>query len=219
MESQTIWSSQRLIFRSGSLFHDLLKQDIQKGGGELFGTWRCGCGETKSKKPGVAADFKNLVCTNCRGTLSIYDELHLVDNEAMIVGHADLALVEGGWLYLAEIKSISQNQFRELTRASTDHRAQLFMYARMARLMGYRVHPTMSVFYVCREWLMENPFKEFTVEYDDAAERMIEPFVEEARAMAAFKRGGEVPSRTLCGQPNAPRAKKCPVVMFCFRHG
>jgi hypothetical protein len=133
-----------------------------------------------------------------------------------VIGNCDISFLErGDYLLLTELKSISKKQFTDLTDAKPDHKLQILLYWWMAKEMGYNVHPTLSIFYSCREWMVGNPFKEFIIPTDNADRRVL-PLLREARAIKDWKDHGVIPERTLCNGPETPRAKKCSLCTECF---
>jgi len=207
------WTSQRIIFRSGEILHELLRDEITRKSRTVFGNWRCGCKKTITEH-GFAIDFKNVRCEHCGGPTNIYDEFKLINEECKIVGHADIAYMEDGWLMIGELKSVSKLIFDSLSGAQPDHQYQARMYSWLARQMGYNVHDHVVVFYVCREWMFKNPYKEYLVYWnpDDPPQ----PYVDLAMEFKIYRETGAVPPRTLCTSKAAPRSKKCATQVFCF---
>lgn len=212
------WHPMKLIHHMGEAAHNFVKGKVIEESRSVFGHWRCGCEATRIGPMTMRDMLKTEQC-DC-GMPYEYDELTLTNDEYSIVGNCDLAVQEsGGILVFSELKSISKKQFDQLSDAKPDHKMQLLMYVWMAQQAGYEVHPSASVFYVCREWMIGTPYKEFVVDISDV-ERRVSPLLREAMAMKQWQHeDGPVPDRTWCNRPEDSRAKKCGMCAECFLRG
>ena len=212
--TESNWQSMKLIHAMGHASAKYVEETVIKQTDKVFGFWKCLCGAHRIG-PCTAAELVADPCGECNHSPSIYDELTLTNEEYGIIGNCDLAFMENGWLIMTELKSISKKQFDDLTDAKPDHKLQALLYHWMAEQSGYRVHPALSVFYSCREWLIGNPFKEFVLPTENA-DRRVQPMLREAAAIKEWKEGGDIPERTLCNRPEDSRAKKCGMCTECF---
>lgn len=211
------WQSMKLIHEMGHASAAYVTRNVLAQSDAVFGYWKCICGDLRLgpfRKSEISEHDES--CENCNQHVSVYDELTFKNEEYKIVGNCDLAFMDDqGFLMLSELKSISKTQFVDLGDAKPDHKLQLFLYYQLATLAGYQLHPSLSVFYSCREWMIGNPFKEFLLDAD-TAERRTEPLLREAMAIQQWRSNQIVPERTLCNRPQDARAKKCGMCAECF---
>ena len=211
------WHSMKLVHVMGNAIHEFVKDRIIKGTDQVFGFWTCLCGSTRIG-PSTFAELEEVHCTECNHPADRYDEFTLRDEEYKIVGNCDISVKDGQYLIMSELKSISKRQFDDLVVPKPDHVVQLLFYVWLAERNGYRVHPTASVFYACRDWMIGSPYKEFTIDVSTAATRLA-PYLQEAAAMVEYRENSVIPSRTACSQPTDSRAKKCAMCAECFLRG
>lgn len=213
------WQSMKLIHAMGHASAKYIENIVLNQTDKIFGYWRCVCGAHRIG-PCKKSDLIPDPCGECNQSPSIYDEMTFTNEEYGLIGNCDLAIMEeGDFLLLTELKSISKKQFDDLSDAKPDHKLQLLMYYWMAVQAGYRVHPSLSVFYSCREWMIGNPFKEFMLPAD-TAERRVEPMLREATAIKEWRdNDGPIPERTWCNRPEDTRAKNCGMCAECFTRG
>lgn len=185
----------------------------------MWGRWKCKCGLTTSSIPSLFREIpEDRVCTFCQEPLSIYEEVPMPDTELGIVGTPDLIIYRPAHkaLHLSELKSISHEQWKELSRPKPDHVLQVMFYWHLMQRRKYRVTSHPSVLYATRGWMFTgDPFKEFPV---DAAKEMprLEPYLLDAAALQASRAGGPLPPRVTCADRMSPDAKKCEVCDACF---
>jgi len=207
------WQSMKLIHAMGQAAHDYIKGTVIGQEANVFGHWKCLCGNRIG--PMTRSEAFELECEDCGNSFVEYDEFTIHNEEYKIVGNCDLAIKSGDFLILSELKSISKKQFDDLRMPKPDHVLQAYLYVWMAEQAGYRVHPTGSIFYACREWMIGNPYREFDID-TSSAERRCTPLLDEAMAIKNWKDDGVVPERVHCNRPEDSRARQCGMCVACF---
>ena len=208
-----------LTFAQGNAIHDVLKHRVGMGGAPLWGFWECRCKLTSTTIPSLFNDLpEGQVCSYCRSPLSTYKEVPMPDTELGIVGTPDLIVYRPAHkaLHVSELKSISHDQWKELSRPKPDHVLQVMFYWALMKRRKYRLTSHPSVLYATKGWMFSgDPFKEFSI---DAAreEKRLEPYLEDAKALQVSRAGGELPPRVTCADRMSTEAKKCEVCDACF---
>lgn len=178
----------------------------------VIGLWTCPCRSTQHDGLGD----RTRTCPRCRLPLLTYNERPVWEHDLRIVGNPDLQL----WLWekvqVVEIKSLNKTAFDVLSRPERDHVFQVNQYGRMLRAAGVPVHDTAIIFYVCKDFRWDSPYKEYHVGREEL-DGVIAAQWEQVRHYRAHERDGSYPARlTVCSHTGAPTAKNCPVVVSCF---
>lgn len=214
LPSQELWDSQSITFKTGEGIGEFIVDRMKAMDGRVYGDWRCPC--RQSKYTGLQTIAQSMVCNTCGHPTDIYEELHLKDEDYMLVGHCDLAVEWDNALYLTEIKSTNENGANEVQNApKMDHLLQLLFYIYMARRAGLEVHSRASVLYVRKEWMRGNPYTEHVITYEDHA-HLLEPYLAEALEYAEFFDTKLLPTRTVCSEMTDTRATQCYLCHECF---
>lgn len=217
--SQGLSMTDSLTFAQGDAIHDVLKHRISVGGpSHLWGKWKCQCGTTKTEEPCLLSEVDlETKCRACGQPTVGYVEVSMRDEELKVVGNPDVLLLlpEFRALYVAELKSISHEQWKELVRPQPDHVMQVVFYWLLMRRKGYRLIDKVSVVYATKGWMFSgSPIKEFVI--DPLAElARLNTYLDDARAMVAFREGGPLPKR-VCQSAQVTQAKQCDVCSTCF---
>lgn len=210
------WMS--LTFRVGEAIHDFIKEKfVSANGARLYGRWRCACKHTVTENM-LLAQVPKIKCEKCGMVPSIYDECRVTNEEAKVVGHADIMLLfDDGYYYPVEIKSIKHEEWMELTRPKPDHLMQLISYWRFHKEKGYRMASRGTVLYVSKGFLFKGtPYKEFSVQIAGTEQRL-QPYLDSAMELVRYRETGKLPTRVLCRNESSPMAKQCHVCGMCFR--
>jgi hypothetical protein len=157
-------------------------------------------------------------CDKCQSPLLNHAELQVIDDTDKIVGHIDLALYMNA-LLIVEVKSMARPQFEELNRPQPDHIVQTLLYWRLfERKRTISLYDKVSILYVCKDWKIGTPFKEFVVDVPSNYERATSYLIE-ARQLNDYRTGtsSAPPPRTLCSSRSQKRAQSCPAAVACFR--
>lgn len=205
---------QALTYAQGDAIHDFLKRRfLVSHKDHIFGDWSCDCGDTTIEKVTMRAAERHR-CETCNGHLNRYKECRLINEEYNLSGSPDISLRYSAML-VGEFKSMAAKLFDELTRPVPDHVLQATFYWKLYKLCGYSVYPVVSILYVKKDWTMKLPYKEFIVDAV-ANEKRLDPYLEDLQEFKAAAQTGTLPARTVCGTPDAPPAKNCPVCVACF---
>lgn len=208
-----------LTFAVGDTIHDVVKARAVIGSpSQVWGNWRCRCGQTKTAQPCLGDAVNPSTCGVCAGPIDIYEEVPMRDEELKIVGTPDLVLFlsQPQAHYITELKSISDKGYEELSRPKPDHVIQVLFYWYLMNKLGYRLVDQVSILYITKGYKFRgDPYKEFTLQPSINLSRL-EPYLEEARSLLSYAAGGRLPPRIVCGSDTAPEAKKCDVCSICF---
>lgn len=212
-----------LTFRQGDAIHDVIKERAAAGGPSLvWGRWRCQCGSHRVNTPCTSDEVdRSVVCANCEQTADVYEEAEFVDSELQVVGHPDLLLwfSDLSAFYVTELKSISSDQFKELVRPKPEHVIQVLMYWYIMHRQGRTLIDTVSLLYITKGYTFRGvPYKEYLIDVPSSLKRL-EPYLEDAKAILAARKGGELPPRVTCAARESPDARCCEVVDLCFGNG
>lgn len=220
--AQRLSFTDSLTFAQGDAIHNVVRERAVQGSPDMvWGRWSCLCGASKTKEPSVfSAREENKTCPDCKQELNVYTEVSMFDKEYMIVGNPDLVLYmpEEDALHVTELKSISHDAWKELTRPLPDHVLQALFYWFLMKRKGYRLTDRVSILYITKGWMFSGePYKEFTFDAP-SQEHRLNTFLEDALAVKSSRAGGKLPHR-ICAVENAPTAKKCDVCKSCFGVG
>lgn len=217
-KAQGLSLTDSLTYAQGDAIHDVMKQRVTAGGERLvWGNWQCRCEKTRTKKPCLFSEVDKTPCPSCGGMVENYVEVPMRDEELKIVGTPDLLTLipEQSALYPTELKSISHDVWKEMSRPIPEHVIQVVFYWFLMMRLGYRITNRASIVYVTKGWLFHgNPFKEFTIDASEMVGRL-DNYLEAAAAIHASRAGGNLPKRT-CDNERSADAKKCEVCRTCF---
>lgn len=206
-----------LTFHIGDAVHNFVKARAAVGRGEhLYGDWECRCGKlhvTNTLYPEASAQ----VCTACDTPADRYRELNVRNEGLLLTGSPDMLFYykRHDALLPVEIKSISHEEWKELSRPKPDHLLQVLFYWHLLRESGRKVLPSVVVLYVTKGYVFGSPYKTFVLDAPSIESRLA-PYINEARARKVAIDAGAIPPRTLCSSPDASDAKKCHLVTVCF---
>jgi hypothetical protein len=197
----------------------IIKRMKASNPGELYGLWKCACGQTEVKA--IYQDAIAEVCHSCGTVPSNYNELRLVDDEYGITGSIDLSLMVDRAFYFTEIKSMKHELWLELAAIVPDHKIQIMFYYWLARRNAMPIHNKLSALYVSKNnTLFKSPFKEFGFDPRPEYERRLAPSLEEAAAYKAAVNDPAAPlPKKICSSPTGSQAKKCAMCALCFSMG
>jgi hypothetical protein len=203
-----------ITFAIGDAIHDYIKGRFVKGHPDkVHAKWACLCG--KEWFVGLFKDRPRKQCDHCSTAPYKYNEVRITDSETKLTGSPDLLLwlEELGAYYIVEIKSAAAETWKEMVRAEPNHKVQVSLYWWLLQRAGMPVVNRTSVLYTNKEFSFKFPYKEFVV---DPHTVDLSPYMEDLEKLADALKGGELPPRIMCGGPDAPEAKKCPVRVTCF---
>lgn len=180
----------------------------------VLGKWECVCGETSVTEV-YRHDFAS--CPLCGNKPDVYKEMQVQCDIVRIKGHPDLLIYLGGKLYVLEIKSINDREYKELKAAKPDHVYQGMGYRRMLKLMGYNVADEIIVIYATKDYKFGSPYHDFVVPVTDATERVLDGLWKKAGELRKHRDAGTRPPRTECRDTSSPMAKDCPFLGDCFQ--
>jgi hypothetical protein len=222
--------SDELTFSQGDAIHDLLKAKARDGDpAKVWGKWSCRCEALMHEEPCTFSEIdRDEECPHCHTRVDRYHEVSMFDEELWIVGNPDLILYYASVdaYLITELKSISPDQFKELTRPKAEHVLQVVFYWFLMHRLGYRLVDTVSIYYASKGWMFGSPTKEFTIDPRAMVHRL-ESMVEEAKEHKASilsiqakqsnpRLIATLPARTFCASPTSTHAKKCSDCSICF---
>lgn len=218
--AQVLRLAEQLTYRQGEAIAEVIVKSVRNvAPTQIWGDWQCRCGHTRTQSPCLYSEATAASpCPHCGGMLDEYVEVPMFDEQYKIVGNPDLLLYlpEHDALQGVELKSITPNDFPDLARPQPEHLVQSLFYWWLMHRLGYRLTTTWSIVYVNKGHSFRgNPYKEFVI---DAAAQVsrLEPLLEEAMALRAYREGGALPPRVRCNTPNDSKAKKCHECQACF---
>lgn len=214
IDPDPVFDSQGLTFAQGEAIHDYITDKIiRKHPDKIYGMWSCSCGTTTQE--GLRSDVTDS-CNKCGTTLSKYGEIKLIDEELKITGSVDLSLLVRNSFLLTELKSMKHELWQELARPEGNHVIQILFYWYLARKLGLDLHDKVSVLYATKNYVFNNPYKEFVMCPSDELHKL-DDYLEDARVLkAAIHDGGPLPPRLSCPTRNSPAAKDCQFCNVCF---
>lgn len=217
--SQGLSMTDSLTFAQGDAIHDVIKHRISIGGPKhLWGRWKCRCGSTVTEHPSVLSEVDlTVTCSACKQPTVSYVEVSMRDDEFKVVGNPDVVLFMSEFkaLYVAELKSISHDLWKDLVRPQPEHVMQVVFYWLLMRRKGYRLLDKVSVVYATKGWMFSgSPIKEFVLDPFVELPRL-NTYIDDAKAMVAFRKGGDLPKRP-CQSAQVTQAKACDVCSTCF---
>lgn len=209
-----------MTYRQGDAIHDVLKERAVQGApAQVWGKWRCRCGSLRVEEPCTFDKVdQGLLCEKCDQPAKTYEETEFLDDELNILGHPDLILYlpDLAAYYVTELKSISHEQFKELTRPKPDHVIQVIFYWYLMHRKGMPLVDTVSVLYATKGYVFKGkPYLEFTINVK-AALKNLDPYLDDARAILRARTTGELPPRVYCAAKESPDARACEVAGLCF---
>lgn len=220
--TEAVTGGHRLMWAQGRATEAHIREAVigSTDGSVVYGNWKCRCG--KAAHRGFRPAFDNR-CHTCGHALDQYGEIVLMDHEHRITGSCDLSLIPDNKVLVAEIKSMTPEQFDALTAPLPDHCNQALMYREMYRRSGYAVHDHVVILYGRKQfrWGGGNSrkpvYKEFRVRADTAqARNMVDTCYATALEIARHNAARSHPERTKCQDATCKTAKSCPVAHLCF---
>lgn len=218
----------RMLWAIGKTVEAHIREGLIELYGEenCLGRWKCACGQ--SEVIGVGGSKER--CTNCTTVHKTYDEINLRDEETRLTGSPDFIVrdVNTGLWTVVEIKSIkvvpkngvqtSAPEFHTLSTPSRSHALQALLYRWLMQRLGYEVSDEVLVIYGAKDYVMESPYKAFSVDGEAdqnvmAVENLTAVASEYADAVRAKTLTPRIPQ---CSSINSTRAKACPCVVSCF---
>ncbi len=213
--------TQSLTFAQGDAIHDVLKDRVASGAPQqVWGRWTCRCKTTTTEAPCLFSEVDpKRSCPACHQPLDVYVEVPTRSDKYMVVGTPDLLtlLTEHQALYISELKSISHDQWKVLSRPDPDHVIQVLFYWLLMRDAGYRLANRVSIVYATKGYLFTgSPIKEFTLDASTMMPRL-DVYLRYAEQIIETRKGGNLPARLdACLNDHSPEAKKCDVCHSCF---
>lgn len=213
--------SDALTFAQGDAVHDALRDRLVKSAPDrAYGRWGCRCGTTVTDKPGIfSAVPATMVCPACKGTLNVYHELTVRDEDHKITGSPDFLLYSptNNFLLVTEIKSMSHDMWKDLARPIPEHVLQVAFYWYLLSRAGYRLADKASILYATKSYVFRgSPIKEMLVDMPALMDSgRLTTYIAYADAVKAARHGGALPDRP-CASPEQTNAKNCDVCVQCF---
>lgn len=207
-------------FRQGEALAEVLVNAVRDNAPEqVFGNWRCVCGNHNTDDPCTYAQATSLgACEQCGGLADQYVEVRIQNEEYRIVGRPDLMLINvDGVIHITEIKSITPNEFPDLAYAKPEHVLQAIMYWWLLTQAGYTVSDIVSVLYINKGHSFRGePHREFVVNAPANVPRIDDMLAEAARLRDYRHNDGPLPERTKCHTAEDTDAKRCYLCQACF---
>lgn len=209
-----------VVFAQGNMLHDEARRRYANQIPEMFyGFWRCGCRETceEGTKSSVSKS-----CKHCGGGLDEYVELRVIYDD-IEVGHSmdGLLLHASGQLEVVEIKSCTKEAFEKYKtnqRPDMEHVTQAGAYWKALRVAGYDVTDTVSVVYVCKEYV--TPSQSYTIQTpmnDVIVENNVDPLYDDMPIINELEFKAPLPPRMgSCVKCGTGGTKYCSVAALCF---
>jgi hypothetical protein len=209
-----------ITFAQGDAIHDFVKKRFVEGHPDkVWASWQCRCGTTTTP-PMLYKDIDEaMVCRVCRSLPFKYVEVLFADNEYEVIGSPDLLLYLNAQraYYITELKSISSDLWDRLERPQPDHIIQTLFYWKLLRANGYPLVDQVSILYVKKEYTWKWPYREFVVKPEEQLHRLEDFLRDLGQIRDARESTNPLPPRLVCGTPNSPEAKQCPVCVTCFQ--
>lgn len=180
----------------------------------VFGHWDCIC---KAQRHTGFKPRPSTRCGTCSGQLEHYAELTLTDDENGVTGNPDIVVRHEEKYLPVEIKSMTGEQWSELTTPKAAHVYQAMGYRHLLRTAGYPVHDDVVLIYCSKHFKWGTPYKEFHVNASTSLrESTMDDLFAKAREIKLHREAGTTPPRHVCQSESSPRARKCPVQALCF---
>lgn len=219
--------SDRLLWAIGKAVEAHIRESMidMYGRHNVLGQWECRCGGLKYT--GIGNDKK---CKVCSGLATKYFEYHILNEETMLSGSPDLLIrkkEKAPWT-VAEIKSIkvvgkggvrnATPEFHTIMAPVRNHSLQVLSYQRLLRMNGVDVTDDTLVCYGAKDYVMESPYKFFTLDAESPENVMAVDYLfdlaKEYRSAITKKK--LLPRIGLCSSCTTTKAKGCPCVTSCF---
>lgn len=225
--SQTLTMSDIMTFAQGDAIHDEAKAMAREGAPHMtWGKWSCKCEFLFHHEPCTYSEIdQEETCPHCLGKVDHYHEVSFFDDEYGVVGNPDLLfyIPRSGAFHINEIKSISHEQWKELTRPKPEHVFQVCWYWLLMHRKGVRLTDRVSVIYFTKGWLFGNQSikKEFMIDPQAELHRL-DDMIADALAYKAHRlaraAGEENPTLPLrqCANDQTKQAKGCHACDVCF---
>lgn len=212
---ENITGAHRVMWQIGrAVEHHVRNQVIDGYVNGVFGCWKCLCGEAEHTGFKPRSQEK---CQTCRGSMTEYHEITLTDDVNGVTGNPDIILRHDERYLPVEIKSMTGDQWSDLTTPLPGHIIQAMGYRHLLRTAGYPVHDDVVLLYTSKHFKWGTPYKEFHVNASTSLrEATMDELFARAREIKDHHEAGTIPPRTLCQTAKSPRAKKCPVQGPCF---
>lgn len=186
----------------------------------IYGDWRCNC-ESEQFVGYHPADRQ---CQRCGSGLDNYHEINLANSQYRVTGAPDLLYDHHGYIVPIEVKSMKKRAaqgktdgFDNLMGPKSEHIMQVLTYRRLLELAGFRVHDEAIIIYVCKDYCIGSPYKEFHVDATDPAYgEYAEEILSRAQQVYNATRSLLPPRLSKCETMDSTRAKSCPLVARCF---
>lgn len=217
MKGQEIFDSLGLTFAMGNSMHDYIRNKIAiKHPDKIFGKWSCVCGRTFFTGTKQEALMES-ACKHCKGEMHSYGEVQVVHEGMGVTGSIDLTLLVNNAFIITEIKSMARRYWDELIRPQPEHLIQVLLYWHLAKEAGYSIHDKVSIIYAVKDFIFQNPYKEFVLQPSKVIHR-IEDYLRDAILLRAAITNKEapLPVRLLCPNIDSPEARKCDLSTICF---
>ncbi|ALT58040.1 exonuclease [Pseudomonas phage SM1] len=227
LPQQRLTVSDLTTFAQGDAIHDVGKSLARDGAPYLtWGKWSCKCEYLKHEDPCLYEEIdQEEVCPHCHTHVDQYHEVSFFDEEYGVVGNPDLLfyIPRSSAYHVVELKSISHEQWKELSRPKPEHVLQVVWYWLLMRRAGKRMTDRCSIVYYTKGWLFGDQInnKEFLVEPEKEVKRL-DDMIEDAKRYRAHRKAliaktsAPLPTRT-CAREDVKAAKACPVCELCFR--
>jgi hypothetical protein len=213
---QQVTGAHRVMWKFGRAVEQHVRDNIieAKKYADAYGVWKCVCKRTEQ----TGYFPHNVRCPMCKGKLDNYHELTLFDHEAGIVGNPDLLMRHGLPFLPIEVKSITGEDFKDLTQPQGDHIFQAAMYRHLLVRNDMPAYDEVVIFYTSKHFRWGSPYKEFHVDVTTPQiTRLVEDAVAQAREVKLGNAQRLVPTRTVCADNTCTRAKNCPAQNLCFQ--
>lgn len=217
---QRLSMSDVFTFAQGDAIHDAAKAKARDGSPQMvWGKWSCKCEFLFHTEPCTySAIDQEETCPHCLSKVDRYHEVSMFDDEYMVVGNPDLVFLipRSKAFHVTEIKSISHEQWKDLTRPKPEHVFQVVWYWHLMQRKGYKMTDRVSVVYITKGWLFgsQSNIKEFMIDPREELHRLAD-MIADAKAYKDAREGGALPTRT-CAAREAKAAQECHVCDVCF---
>lgn len=200
-------------------------------GQAAIGHWRCHrCGERRefcSRPAPLGKEENDFIGATIHEHRWEYEEVEFTDPATGISGSIDaLAALGGLKLFIVEVKIMAPDQWEKLVAPLAEHRVRTHLYMGLVRRSGSPYAPLINtdeakVLYISRAYGKKDPehkeilpFKEFTVQYDEAT---VAPALAKGALVHRYHTMKHKPMpKGICGSQADPVAMKCAVRKECF---
>lgn len=205
-------------FDLGHKIEDLVRLNYLRD--QLWGYWQCACMATYTYGPGTyphTPEQEQLYCKNCQcaGQWQ-YKEYTFFCEQLGLECSLDALILQENKLYVLEIKSMNENDFKKLNRPLHHHAERTNMYLNCLKQSQLSIEDTAFILYCAKSsgiWAENGvfPFQIFEVQYNNIEKEIVQKTQSYYESLQT-----KIPPTRICKTIEDKPAKYCPFVFECF---